>query len=110
MLQLAPRAGADLFEKDLGIQERSCSTALFQGAPGCHRRHCTYVQVVDEGLVGLPEERAVLAVLHHVEPVGLPELRELPTVPQRLPQGAVPCQGHPAERGSASLRGHRAWG
>lgn len=108
MLQLVPCAGADLFEKDLGVQEHSCSTAIFQDAPGCHQLHCTHIQVVDEGLVGFPEERAVLCVLHHVQPVGLPELGELPTVPQRLPQGAVPRQGHPAEHGSASLHGHRA--
>lgn len=80
------------------------NTVLGLSTPRCPR---AYVQVVDEGLAGLGEGGAVLAVLHHVEPVGFPEVGELPAVPQRLPQRAVPRQGHPAEQRSWSLcRGH----
>jgi len=74
------------------------------GISGCLRgsagtRHppaLAYIEVGDERLAGLGEGGAGLAVLDHVEPVGFPEVGELPVVPQGLPQGAVPLQGHPA--------------
>lgn len=63
-----------------------------------------HIQVVDERLVGLREGGAVLAV-HVQPPLGFPEVRELPPVPQQLPQGAAPGQGHPGEKGPGQSRG-----
>lgn len=74
-----------------GVSAACC----WHSVPPSPRCHLTYIQVVDEGLVGLCKGVAVLAVLDHVKLVGFPEVGELPAVLQHLPQGTVPRQGHP---------------